>query len=154
MLKGLAKQHKAMFDRMVDEAGVTVTVRQPPIATASTSPADKVLGKRPDAAPEAYGEATTAVALWSTGYSGNDALGTYAIPAQIAALGRTDGLDVILRLKLADYLVDPENRHGATLFDTAKAVTYETVTYKVRATDRSGLPPLGPYILWVALQKE
>lgn len=154
MLSGAAKTHKRMFGRFVAEAGdPNVVVRQPAAPTAPISAAEKVLGRKSDTTQgEGYGESRTVKAVVS------DAAVTLAdvyasIPPQIAAIGRAEKLDLILRLPLGDALLIADAKYGQTIFDTAKDIQIGGAVFTVRATDRTGLPPEGPYILWVALRK-
>lgn len=153
MLRGAAVRHRLQFERMLAQTGDSaVVVRQPLVRSAGTSAADRVLGKRAENVVGAgYGVSTTITAVVSDAAMAlND---QYAkIPPQIAALGRTETLAVILRCLLSDVLVDPDLKYGKTIFDTAKDVQIGGGTFQVRAVDRTGLPPEGPYICWVALR--
>lgn len=151
MLPGAAKKHRAQFERLVAESGVDVVVRQPAAATASATAADKVFGKAVVAPATGVGTTATVTAVVS-----DAAMNPFdtTIPPRIAALGRTDSVDVLLRCVLSAVLLKDEERYGRTLFDTAHDVQIGGATFKVKGTDRTGLPPVGPYILWVALRKE
>ena len=153
MLRGAALQHKKMFAALLAGAGVDVVVRQPVAPVAASTSADKVLGRQVDQAPDAVGTTQTVRVVWSTSYRANPATGAPDLPPSLAAVGRTERLDVVLRCALADVVIDPNTRHGKTIFDTAKDVQFDGATYQVKGTDRTGLPPEGPYILWVGLRK-
>lgn len=150
MLVGAARLHRVRFERFVDEAGETVEVRQPAAPTAPASALEKVQGKRPSVA--AYGDTQTVQAIQGGGYDGN-VLHPPSVPAQIAAIGKVQPIDLLLRCKLADALIDSGKRYGQTIFDTAKDVVFAGAVWTVLVTERSGLPPEGPYELWVGLRK-
>jgi hypothetical protein len=152
MLAAAARMHKKRFEQFVAEAGdPNVVVRQSAAPTAALTAAEKVLGKQPTA-PATYGASQTVTAVVSDASVAVEDRYT-AIPSQIAALGRAEKLDLLLRLTLASVLVNPEHKYGTTIFDTAKDVQIGGAVFQVRGTARSGLPPEGPYILWVALRK-
>lgn len=154
MLRGAASMHKRKFEQMVDEAGdPNVVVRQPAAPTVALSAAEKVLGRKSDTTQgQGYGESQTVKAVVSD-FAISLADVYASIPPQIAAIGRAEKLDLLLRLPLAVALTNPDAKYGPTIFDTAKDVQIGGAVFTVRATDRSGLPPEGPYILWVALRK-
>lgn len=154
MLRGAAIRHKQQFELFLERAGNdSVLVRQPLARTAGTTAVEKVLGKRAEAIVGAeYGDTDTITAIVS---DASMVLGDqYAsVPSNIATLGRTESLDIILRCLLSDVLIDTSAIYGKTILDTAKDVEIGGATFQVRATDRTGLPPIGPYIFWAALRK-
>jgi hypothetical protein len=153
MLRAAARRHRLQFEKYVASVGdPNVVIRQPAVRTAGTTDADLVLGRRADAIQgEGYGESRTVTAIVTdAAMATND---EYAkIPPHIAAIGKTDTLDLILRCNLSDVLISPTDRYGKTLFHTAKEVVIGGAAFQVRATDRTGLPPEGPYVFWVALR--
>lgn len=157
MLAGAARKHRAIFEKMVEEVGVTLTVRQPKGRSASTTDVDKVFGSgganREQEIDPAQNKDVKVV--WSTDYHSIAASGRQEILSALGGLAlHNNQLDVIIRLKLEDGLVDPNQKHGKTIFETSHDVLYGGLTYKVKGTARTGFPPEGPYILWVGLVRE
>jgi hypothetical protein len=153
MYKKLAEKHKKMFDTLVETAGVEITVREPIGRIEGTSARSKVLGTKAyeeDAAPT-----TTAVTvLWSNDYASLTDVDSRDVLDALGALAlQNNKLDVVLRLKLEDVLDDPANKQGRTLFDRAKDVQYSGETFEITGTKRTGLNPIGPYILFVGLRR-
>jgi hypothetical protein len=142
-----------VFEDFVATVGDSeVLVRQPAALVALTTSIDKVLGKQAPAPGQGYGTQQYVLAVVSDAASA--LADRYAsIPPQIAAIGRAEKIDILLRVILQDALVNVDAKYGPTIFDTAKDVQIGGAVFQVRATDRSGLPPEGPYILWVALRK-
>lgn len=153
MFAAAARLHKRQFEAHLAGAGVEVEVRQRPPRAVPTTTADKVLGRRQDvvadapAGPSTFVRAVVSDAAMATGN------GYGSTPAEIVSIGKVEALDLILRCALTDVLVDPDKPYGKTVFDGAKDVLVAGTPFEVRATDRTGLPPVGPYILWVALRK-
>jgi hypothetical protein len=154
MLRGAALRHKQQFILQLTQAGdPDIVVRQPAVVTSAANPTEKVLGRRTDVTPgQGYGDEQTILAIRSDAslttadqYSG--------LPARIAAIGRSEAIDILLRCLLEDVLLDPNEPYGRTIFDSAKDVLIGNAVFLVRGTDRTGLPPEGPYILWVALKR-
>lgn len=143
------KIHKKQFERLLKMMGSSLLVRQPPARTAAATNVDKVLG--PVGQTHTYGASKELTVIWRNGHG--KMLDNEATPTNIASLGRTEGLDAVVRCNLADALVDPDDKQGKTIFDTAKDVVYQSTSFKVVTTDRTGMPLEGPYILWVALRK-
>lgn len=152
MFRAAALRHRKEFEKYVDSMDLWITIRQPPAKPPATSSVDRVFGHRPQP-PSAPAPCETCEirAVWTTA----DAMDlTYRVPPHIATIGRTEQVDLVLRVKLSDVLVDSAKKLGRTLLDTAQDVVIEGSTYKVLGVDRTGLPPEGPYIAWAALQRK
>lgn len=154
MFKRQAKIHKRQFEKLVDSLGVIVTVRQPQKRNPSGGPgnmAERVFG-RPEWESEA-GETQDIKVLWSNDYLRPESAVAGDISAPIASLAQnTQKMDAVLRLRLADALIDPGKPQGRTIFETAKDVVYQGQIFEVLGVRKTGLPPEGPYILWVGLR--
>lgn len=159
MIRGAASAHRRMFERWVAD-GVDVTIRQypAPASPAAGAPApttvDKVMGRRtalPSVTDE-VGPTTTVKAILTNGYAGL-ARHDPDMPVPVQGIGYLKGVDILLRVRLHDVLVDPARPYGLTLFDTAKDVVFQQSAFEVKATEPAGMPPEGPYELWVALGK-
>jgi hypothetical protein len=153
MLKALAQRHRSQFESLLTQAGQEVEIQLPEVRTAAESPVAKVLGRgTPSPAVAPGGPSTVVPALVSTGYRAVDyEFGN--VPATIAALGRTDTALVVLRCRLSDVIPAGQSAHGETLFHRAARVVVGRDAFQVVGIDRSGLPPLGPYIVWVGLKR-
>lgn len=147
--KGAAELHRRQFHAFVDGANTEVEVRSAATRTAAATAADKVLGKK--AVETGVGASTFIKAIWNSDI--NATTPNYTIPEQIAALGRAEKMDALLRVKLDEALITSDDTHGRTIFDAAKDVVYGGYRWTVSGTARTGLAPLGPYILWVAVKK-
>lgn len=147
-----ATAHLAVFKKYLSEAGTSVTVRQPaPKTAAGGNDVSRVLGTRP--VPSSLRGTQTVVNAIISGPA--NVAGTpgaaYQGPVQVSPLGKVAQCDLVLRVLLSDVLVDVTQKHGKTLFDTALDIQVNGGIFKVEATERGGLAPLGPYILWVGL---
>lgn len=143
-----------MFEAFLAQAGDdAVLVRQPAARTTPASDVEKVMGRRPAASQDdGVGETTNLLAVVS------DAAVVLAdrfqaVPPRIATLGKVESIDLLLRCRLEDVLVDSGSKYGKTILDTAKDVVVGGVSFTIRAIDRTGLPPEGPYICWAALRR-
>lgn len=153
MFAAAASLHKKQFERYVDGSGAELELRMPATTTTAPVAADKVMGKRPAPttdATSAYGETVYVKAIVTSGTAITTEQG---VPNRIAALGASDQVDVLVRCKLADVLLDPTKPLGRTQFDVCKDVRFGGSIFTVTGTDTSGLPPLGPYVCWVGLKK-
>lgn len=153
MFAAAAALHKKQFDKYVESVGAEVELRLPATAVAAPGAADKVLGKRPAPtidATTAYGDSLFVQAIWTSGTAITTEQG---VPNRIAALGASDQVDVLVRCKLADVLLDAVKPLGRTQFHVCKDVRYQGAIFTVTGVDTSGLPPLGPYVCWVGLKK-
>lgn len=149
--KALAQRHKAEFEKFLTGAGVVVTIRQPGARVAGTNAVDRVKGQR--TFETSIGSTQDILVVWSNDLIRPEAVVAGDVAETIAALGGKASVDVIIRCRLSDALLDGATHQGRTLFDTAKDVTYSGQTYEVTGTKRTGLPPIGPYILWVGLKQ-
>jgi metal-dependent amidase/aminoacylase/carboxypeptidase family protein len=150
-LRKAAEAHLAIFQKALAEAGTTITIRQPaPKPASGGTDVTKILGARPSPS-SAVGTTTTVGALVSGPANVAGTPLASATPAQVDPLGRVADCDIVLRVLLSDVLLDPTKKHGKTLFDTAKDVLIDGGYFRVEKTERGGLAPLGPYILWVGL---
>lgn len=143
------KIHRQQFIRLLNTMGEGVTVRQGVSRSTPANAVAKVIGPRGQ--EYEFGGTQDVQVLWRNG-SGK-ILDHDATPMRIAVLGKVNTLDAVVRCLLEDVLLDPTNKQGTTIFDTAKDVVYKGTSFKVMDTDRSGMPLEGPYILWVALRK-
>lgn len=141
--------HRRQFQRLLAMMGTKAIVELP--TSRSTEPltdVEKVMGRRER--PDEVGETREVTVIWRNGHNLLDEPST---PPEIVRIGRVNGMDAVLRCDLDSVLVDPTKKQGQTIFDLAKSVVYQGSHFKVVATDRTGLPLDGPYILWVALRK-
>jgi hypothetical protein len=153
MLRGMADRHKAQFAALVREAGQQIAIRHPATRQVSEAPANKVLGKRTTPLdPTDVGAVYYVDAIVSTGYRQVD-YDFGAVPAAIAAIGKRDPSMVVARCLLEDVQPVGASPFSDTYFHGAKAVIIGTDSFEVVGVDRSGLPPAGPYIVWVGLKR-
>jgi hypothetical protein len=143
------KIHKKQFARLLKMMASTVTVRQPVVRSVPQNDMEKVLGRK--GTEHDHGAVQDVTVIWRNGHG--KLLDNEATPLNIAAIGKTSGLDAVIRCMLEDVLVNPADKQGRTIFDTAKDVVYNGTSFQVVTTDRTGMPLEGPYILWVALRK-
>lgn len=151
-----AAVHKRIFERLLRDKGVTISVRFPPTSTtnAGGTLASKVFGERNWETTVDEVRTQEYLALWS-----NDGLGPeHPEGAQVSnamsPLSRAgEKIDAMIRVSLAGALLDVNAPQGLTVFDICKDVQYAGASFQVVKSARTGLPPLGPYILWVALRK-
>lgn len=154
-LQRAAEAHLAVFKQYLEEGGVQVNVRQPPPKPAvGGTDVTRILGARPSPS-SARGTETLVRAIISgpanvAGTPPPSSIG----PVQSNPLGKVAQCDLVLRVLLSDVLVNSTQKHGKTLFDTALDVQVDGGVFKVEATERGGLAPLGPYILWVGLMAQ
>lgn len=153
MLAGAARLHKQQFDSYVDSVGVGVLVRQPAAHTTVSSAVSQVLGT-PSTATGPIGSTLTISAVLNYGYSASPFAGQSQMPPAIRAMGEVENIDIVLRCRTSEALVTPGGTLGGrVIFDTCRDVVIDGLSFKVTATDRTGLPPYGPYVFWVALKK-
>jgi len=151
-MKSVAKIHKAKFESLVEEAGIDIEVRMIPEREAGSSDSDNVFGPR--GSETSVGESKTVKVVWSNDYVRPEAVVGGDVSESIATLATdTSKLDVIIRLPLEDALLKPDLKQGKTIFHVCRDVIHNGAKFKVTGTKRTGLPPLGPYILWVGLVK-
>lgn len=150
MLKGASQLHKRIFDRWVDQDGVTITVRQPAPRSTTTTDVQKVMGFSGE--ENQYGATQDISVIWTTDYTSLTDVDSREILDALGALALTNNdLDVVIRCKLADVLLTGASKHSRTILETAFDVLFEGDRYEVQGTVRTGLPPYGPYILWAGL---
>jgi hypothetical protein len=150
-LRGAAHLHRRIFEQFVEEVGVSVLVRQPAIKTGGTG-VDRVLGKRADVTT--IGSTRPCQVVWSTDlFAISRAPTDGTIPNAIAALATIQECDAVLRGKLSDALINPADKFGQTIFDTAHDIVYGGHSWRVTGTAQTGLAPESPYALWVAVVK-
>jgi hypothetical protein len=147
-LVAAAKQHRSIFYKLILETGKDVIVRGEPAApTGTLTDADRALGIQATTAtvyPEAIVKGIITGPMLIPLVQEN--------PGLVAPIGLIQQSDIIIRCKLSDVLVDPLDVYGPNSFDVAHDVVIGKNVFKVVATDRSGLPPLDPYICWVGLK--
>lgn len=149
MISRMASLHKRQFDKYVASAGRPILVRQPIGHLSGLTPAQRVMGTK--AVDRGYGEEKEVICIFT-----NDLLSSIDdddVKLVIAALGKTHQLDAVIRVRISDALSDPDNPQGTTIFETAKDVVFSGEVFEVTGTQRTGLPPLDPYVLWVGLRK-
>jgi hypothetical protein len=153
LLKGAARIHKKQFEAYVNSVGVRVQVRQPSKTNTSSTAVSRAIGV-PVTAEGPIGEIDVVQVVWTFGYTAgtNPFANPEQIPPAIRAAGTVENVDAVLRCKISDVLVTAARPGGRTLFDSCKDIVYEGTSYKVIATDRTGLPPEGPYVCWVAVK--
>lgn len=154
-LNRAAEAHLAAFKKYLAEGATEITIRQPPPKPATGgNDVSRVLGSRP-VPTSARGKETVINAIVS---GPANVAGTpppsYIGPAQANPLGKVAQCDLVLRVLLSDVLVSANQKHGKTLFDTALDVQVDGGIFKVEATERGGLAPIGPYILWIGLMAQ
>lgn len=143
----IATKHRDKFFSLIDSAKQTITVRPPAARTSSTNITHKIFGSTTE---EAYG---TSVEVDGWVHQGRVPSNfTYGQSNDESTLvGMVSNSDLVILLKLSDCLEDATKVYGRTIFDSAKDVQVSGSTFEVTGTFRSGLAPLGPYLLWVGL---
>lgn len=152
----LAQAHKARFESLLVAADTTVELRYPPLKSPASSAADKVLGTKPQETGIDPARSRILSVIWSNDLFHSEDVAQGSLSQLVASIGHNkEGLplDAVIRLRLSDALMDPASPQGMTLFDSCKDVVYQGQSFKVLSTKRTGLPPLGPYILWVGLHR-
>lgn len=145
-LRGAAALHKRAFEKYMESAGQGILVEMSGTPS-DTSTRAKVLGTATEPPPHHE-------PVWCVVTSASIALNEASVPQPIAAVGRTDKLDYVIRTSASECLLNAEEPMGRTVFDVAKRVTIDGQGFRVKAVARSGLPPLGGYIVWAALGVE
>jgi len=149
MNKLIATRHRNKMYALLAESGQDVVVRQPQARAASGNAAEKIFGI--SGYETGYGTPVT-VQAW---------VHSAAVPSDFrygptnpgaAVIGTLSESDLVLMVKLSDVLVDTTVPFGRTIFDTAKDVQVSGSVFEVSGTFRSGLAPIGPYLLWVGLK--
>ena len=149
-LEVMAKKHREFFYNLVEEIGKPITIRKElPPQTAGITNVSRVLGVQVTQSTTAYPEVSIDAIV--TGANSVAPLNSRD-PGIVAPLALLQSSEIILRAKLSDVIVDPENPYGQTIFDIAHDVMIGETVFKVVGTDRSGLPPLPPYIVWCGLK--
>lgn len=149
-LDALARQHRDIFYGLIEETGQTIVIRKElPAQTSGITPVSRVLGVQVTQSTAAYPEVEVRAIVTGPSavkpLSGKD-------PGPVAPVGLLQSSDIVLRVKLLDVIVDEDNIYGPTLFDVAHDVRIGENIFKVVAVERSGLPPLSPYICWCGLR--
>ena len=148
-LRRIAEVHKKQFDRFLEETGTLVeVVSQAAKTTSDGSDVGKVLGSRKRAEP---GTQTTSVkAIVHSSVS--DRMEGRSGFIESSPVGMFDNSDIVLSVRLGDVLLKADRPLERTVFDTAMSIVVQGSTFEVDAQSRTGLPPIGPYILWVGLK--
>lgn len=150
MNTALATAHRDAYFRMISSAGQDITIRAPATRVASTNNVEKILGVSGFQETD-YGTTNTVTAWVHQGRVSTGAkFGNMNTNAEI--LGLVAKSDIVLSLKLEDVLVDITKPYGRTTIDQAKDIQVSGSTFTVVGTYRSGMAPIGPYILWVGLE--
>lgn len=151
MFENIAKVHKKLFDKMVDDLKEDVILRFPPDKTAGANAKDKVFGRA--GLEETVDENKNIIV--SAAVSGSNNMGNIRFSSQSEAVGVLGMLyesDLVLRLKLEpSILADADKSFGRTIFDLTRDVMVRGQKFKVKGVMRAGFPPLGPYGLYVGL---
>jgi hypothetical protein len=153
-LNKAAELHKKTFESMLESIGVEIVVYQPQVRSGSGM-GDKAFGPR--ATETTNGVSSTVRVIWSNDYLDTNlsGLSDASIASPIASLGANGRApDVVIRMALADVVNVPEALQGRTLFDTCREIVYQGQAFEVLNTRRTGLPPIGPYILWAGLRRK
>lgn len=149
-LAALAKQHRNFFNRLINEIGQDITVRGEPAApTASLTDVTRTLGLQSTNSTSYPETVITAIVTGPTSIPLSP-----RSPGDVAPVGLLQMSDVVLRARVEDVLVDEDDVYGLTIFDTAHDIVIGKTVFKVVAVERSGLPPLTPYICWCGLVSE
>lgn len=149
-LANAAKMHKRQFEAFLARAGVEVSLLMPATKGSDGDFSSDVFGNTNETDTEPTAVPVTAV--FSADYLRPESVVPGDAPEAIAVLGEgPEDLDAVLRVKLEDVLLTAGALLGHTLFDKCMYVGYLGQTFKVTSTKRTGLPPIGPYILWVGL---
>lgn len=148
-LNKAALLHKQKFDAHVRDNGIEVEIRQPQAKAAAANDVAKIMGsKSRETEP---GESVTVTALYlHPGSTGNLAYGS--VVDNTKPLGRLRDVERVLKVSLADALLDTSKPYGKTYFDTAFDVVINDTRFKVLGTDTTGFPGIDPYVLWVGLK--
>lgn len=153
MLRGAAERHKRQFTAMLADAGQDILIQHPAVRVAAETAVDKVLGRRTLPITQTpTGVSYQVLALISTGYRTID----YEhgnLPASIAAVGRTDPSIVVARCLLSDVQDVGASPYGDTYFHGAARIVIGSDAFQMLGIDRTGLPPVGPYTVWVGLKR-
>jgi hypothetical protein len=154
MLRTIAERHKKQFEMLVGQTGREIIIQLAGPRVAAEAPVNKVLG-RPNAVPASApvnGPQHYVQAIVSAGYRSQDyAYGN--IPASIASLGRQDPTMVVIRCSRTDVQEPGGLAFGDTYLHSAARVVIDNESFAVLGVDRSGLPPLDPYIIWAGLRR-
>lgn len=145
---GMAEAHRSSFEQFLRGAGVEVTLEMPPERSSGTSDVDKVLGVKSQGDPDYH----VIQVVWSNDLMRPESFRPGSPDEPIAALGGKEKLDAVVRTLLSDVLLDVTQPLGPTLFDTAKYLIHHDMKFEIVDTKRTGLPPLGPYIIWAGLR--
>lgn len=155
MLGNASKAHKAIFERYITAVGTIVTLVFPPARSGDASMSSRVFG-----APgyeENDGPTKEITVIWSNGQNSGGVFddGIDKAPSKVVAAlaGNGQVLDAVIRCRLADALIDPTKKQGKTYFHRAKEVEYQGQRFSINGFSLGGLPPEGPYILWVGLSR-
>lgn len=147
-----AERHRAEFRRFVERAGVLIDVVFPSAKPAPLTQAEKVTGAKPRG--DESGEVHQVRVIWSSDLSSpTNVDGDIVSVAQALGHNPDKPIDAVIRLNLADGLEDVSRPLGQTIFDTAKEVVFLGERFVVSGSKRTGMPPIGPYILWVGLRR-
>ena len=150
MNRNIATAHKRKMHALIDGAATSVTVRPPESRQAASNDVDKIFGSA--TLDTGYGTPIT-VSAWVHNASIPGTYEAQGVGPGAQILGSLSEADLILSVKLEDVLVDSTLPYGRTVFDKAKDVQVQGSSFKVKGTFRSGLAPIGPYILWIGLEQ-
>lgn len=151
-----AELHKRQITQLIQSIGVQITLRFPPtkVGTGDGSMANKVFGARQIETTTDSMKDRHVQVIWSNDYLRPETIVPGDVSDPLAPLASAGGrLDAVLRAVLSEVLIDPNALQGQTLFDTCKEIVYEGGIFEVTGTKRTGLPPIGPYELWVGLRQ-
>ncbi len=143
-----AERHRDFFREYIRTMGATVKIHGPPDkVTAGGNPVTKVMGSK--AQVTAAGVITEVPGVVFNPSSRVSAQGPIA---QAAPLGLYGQSDVVLMVLIEDVIRDSDKPQSQTLFDSAPEIEVHGSKFTLVGMERTGLPPLDPYILWVGLK--
>jgi hypothetical protein len=147
-LQRAAERHRDFFREYVRTMGHTVKINGSPTkVSASGNPVTKVMGSKAQVTSVGTITEVPAVVL-----NPSSRVAPQGPIAQAAPLGLYGQSDVVLMVLLEDVLSDEDKPQSKTLFDGAKDIEVQGSKFTLVGMERTGLPPLDPYILWVGLK--
>jgi hypothetical protein len=156
-LDRLAALHKKQFEQMVKTSGVDITLHFPPDVTADMEEEghyDDMYGASTWETTHDPGLTRTVRVLWSNDYMSPESIVPGDTSASLASLAvGPNAAHAIVRLPLVSALLRRDRPQGDTIFELAKSVFYQEQRFRIVGIKKTGLLPLGPYILWAGLRK-
>jgi hypothetical protein len=153
-IRKMAEIHKRSFERLLEATGVEIAVRQPAPRNVSINAKDKVFGGK--TLESDIGEIQLVTVIWSNDVFRPEAVVAGDVAEAVSGLAHNTGgkpVDAVIRMKLSEALLQADAPQGMTIFDTAKDILYQGQRFQILSTKRTGLPPIGPYTIWVGLTR-